>query len=136
MARDDHKTRRLTAKQGLAVQTILTAATMDEAAKEAGTTRSTLYRWLKDDLFFQELSRAKRRMIDHHLLRLQRTTGSAIDTLNEICRDKDAPASARVAAAKAVLDSVMKAIEIEVLAAVMNKLKEAGLLGKNITPGF
>ena len=139
-AQSNGKIRHLTSKQAQGIQAILTAPTMEIAAKEAGTTRSTLYRWLGDDLFVQELNQAKRRMIDHHLLRLQRAAGSAIDTLTSICRDEDAPASARVTAAKEILATTLKARELEDieerLVVIEEKIKEKlGIINVSIVEG-
>ena len=78
--------------------------TVEGACKTAGISKSTMYRYLKDSVFDAELKAAKRQLVNRAILRLQQTTGDAARALAEICRDKEAPASARVTAAKAILD--------------------------------
>ncbi|WP_020586375.1 phBC6A51 family helix-turn-helix protein [Desulfobacter curvatus] len=137
MAQNIDESERLSASQLKGVQALLTAPTVDQAAQKAGVGRTTLYRWLKDDVFIRELNQAKRRMIDHHLIRLQRAAGLAIDTLTAICRDKDAPAGSRVAAAREILAATLKARELEDLQTVMEKLKNSGFLdNKNNGSGY
>jgi hypothetical protein len=83
-----------------------------------------MYRYLKDPVFEAELSRAKRQLVNRAILRLQQTTGDAARALADICRDKEMPASARVTAAKAILDGAIRAIEIESIEARIKALEE------------
>lgn len=96
-----------------AIEALIACDTIDVACKESGITRSTMYRYLKEPLFNKELKVAKRQLINRAVLRLQQTCGDATRALAEICRNKDAPASARVSAAKEILSSALKSIEIE-----------------------
>lgn len=91
----------------------MTHDSIDKAAKSIGVTRNTLYRYMKDPLFDKELRAAKRQMVNRAIMRLQQSCGDATRALAQICRDKDAPASARVAAAREILGNALKAIEIE-----------------------
>jgi len=52
-------------------------------------------------------------MVDRAILSLQRSCRHAAAALAAICRDEEAPPSARVAAAREILSQTMKAIEIE-----------------------
>ena len=113
MNQNKDKRLHLTAKQLKAIQAILTADTMENAAEEAGVTRNTLYRWLRDDLFAQELNLAKRQIVRQGIMRLHQATRDAVKTLLEICRDVEAPASSRVAAAREILNNTLKSIELE-----------------------
>jgi hypothetical protein len=119
----------LTAKQLRGIQAILQADSMEQAAEIAEVNRKTLYRWLENDLFMRELSRAKRIIINQGLLKLQRGTNEASATLIEICQDKDAPPSSRVAAARQILDNTMKSIELEEFEERLKALEERLLIG-------
>jgi ribulose 1,5-bisphosphate carboxylase large subunit-like protein len=45
--------------------------------------------------------------------------------LRSVCEDSEAPASARVSAAKAILDGAVKAVELQDLAARVEELEAA-----------
>jgi len=61
-------------------------------------------------------------------LRLQQTCGDAARTLGEICRDKDATPASRVSAAKEILSSALKAMELEEIEDRLKLLEERLLL--------
>ena len=107
-----------------AIEALISCDTVDEAAKVCGRTRSTIYRYLKEPLFDQKLKAAKRQLINRAILRLQQTAGDATRALAEICRDKNAPPSARVSAAKEILKSSFQAIEMEDLEERLEKLEK------------
>jgi len=64
-------------------------------------------------------------MVQYSILKLQRSTKDAVQALSEICRDKNnSTASARVAAAREILATSLKAIEIEELEVRIEKLEQ------------
>jgi hypothetical protein len=103
----------LSRNQLKAVEALISYDTVADAAKACGLARDTVYRYLKDPLFDHELKKAKRTMVDRAILSLQRSCRHAATALAAICRDEEAPPSARVSAAKEILNQTMKAIEIE-----------------------
>lgn len=105
----------LTAKKLKAIEALLSYDTVDKACKGCGVDRSTMYRYLREPEFDKELKKAKRQLVSRAILRLQQACGDASRALAEICRDKKAPPSARVSAAREILSSTMKAIETEEL---------------------
>ena len=100
-------------KQDLAIAALLHSESIRDAAKEAGIAEATLHRYLKDESFKAEYHAAKREVIDHVICRLQQSAGKAVKALVEISGDEEAPASARVSAARTILEISMKAIEFE-----------------------
>ncbi len=124
MAQNKDKRLHLSANQIKGIQALLSSNTREKAAQKAGVTRNTMYRWLNDDLFLAELNKAKGQLIRHHLLTLQRATVDAVKTLTEICKDKKAPASARVAAAREILNNTLKSIELEDIEARIKAIEE------------
>jgi len=100
-------------KQDRAIAALLKAETIRDAAKEAGIAEATLHRYLKDDAFKKAYREAKRAVVDHAICQLQRSAGKAVKALSSIIDEADAPASARVSAAKTILEVAMKAVEIE-----------------------
>ena len=114
----------LTGEKFKALEALLTCDTIDKPFKDSGITRSTMYRYMKDDVFNNELKLAKRQLINRAVLRLQQTCGDATRALAEICRNKDAPASARVSAAREILSSALEAVEIENIEGRLKSLEE------------
>jgi len=102
-------------KQERAISALLNAPSLREAAKEAGISEATLHRWLKEDDFQTSYRAAKKELVNHAICRLQRAAGKAVDALKEIIEDKKNPASSRVSAAKTILETSIKAFEIEEL---------------------
>lgn len=100
-------------KQDLAIAALLHSESIRDAAKEAGIAEATLHRYLKDESFKTEYHVAKRAVVNHAICRLQQSAGKAVKALVEISESKEAPASARVSAAKTILEISMKAIEFE-----------------------
>jgi predicted DNA-binding protein (UPF0251 family) len=115
---------KLNGKKLKAIQAILANDTLEAAAKQVGISRTTLHRYLNENVFSKELKKAKRSMINQTILRLQRSTSDAARTLAEVCRDKEAPPSSRVSAAREILSNAMKAMEFEDLEARMESIEQ------------
>lgn len=124
MTLNSHEMSHLKGKQAKGIEALLTSDTIEKAAQKAGVTRKTLYRWMKKDIFVKELNQAKRQLVQHGILRLQRATKDAVKTLLEICKDKDAPASSRVSAAREILRNTLKSIELEEIESRLKVLEE------------
>jgi hypothetical protein len=103
----------LSKNQLKAVEALISYDTVADAAKACGLGRDTLYRYMRDPLFDGELRKAKRTMVDQAVTSLQRSCKDAAAALADICKDKDSPPSARVAAAREILGQTMRALEIE-----------------------
>jgi hypothetical protein len=124
MIQNSDKKLHLKGKQAKGIQALLSADTIDKASELTGVTRNTLYRWLKDDFFIHELNQAKRKLVQHSILRLQRAVKDAVKTLLEVCNDKKAPASSRVSAAREIIRSTLKSIELEEIEDRLTTLEE------------
>ncbi len=111
-------------RRELAVAALLEVPTIQEAAKASGVGLTTLHRWIREDIEFQTAYReAKRRALDQAIARLAVISSQAVETLREVMGDAEAPANARVSAAKAVLDAAFKASETEDLAVRVTELE-------------
>lgn len=73
----------------------------------------TLWRWLKIEHFKSAYREARCRIVSLAIGRLETNLNKAINTLLEIAENVEAPASARVTAARAIIDQSLKAVEIE-----------------------
>ena len=122
MAAPDEK---LHGKQAAAIAALLSHRTIAEAAHQVGIGDRTLLRWLQEDRVFQAAYRtARRHVVQHAVAQVQQATSMAVATLEAIMQDAEAPASARVSAAKAVLDTAIKGVELEDLAARIAALEQ------------
>ena len=94
----------LTPRQEEAIAALLTCANVQEAARKVQIGRTTLYRWLKDETFLAAYKEARHQAMSWVPGRIQRLVGKAVHTLEHILDDPEAPAPARVNAARAVLE--------------------------------
>lgn len=108
---------KLSRKQEALISALLLAPTLADAARLAGIGEVTAWRWLKDPAFQTAYREARRAVVQQAITQVQRATGDAVETLRSVMQDTTAPASARVAAAKAVLETAFKAVEVEDLEA-------------------
>jgi len=118
---------KLSRKQEQGIRALLLQPTLVDAATAIGVDERTLRRWLRDDAVFQMAYReARRAVVQHAIVQVQRATGEAVETLRSVMQDAEASASARVSAAKAILETAVKGIEIEDLEARIAALEAHG----------
>ncbi len=109
-----------------AVVALLESDSVLEAARSVNIGETTIYRWMKD-VEFQALYRdARREVVRQAVARLQRACRQAVDTLTDVMQCGESPASARVTAARAVLEMAFKAVELEDIDARVTVLERAG----------
>jgi hypothetical protein len=98
--------------------------TLKEAALASGVSETTLWRYMQDEAFSRRLREAQREAVNHAVTRLQRASGDAVTVLHDLMLKADAPASARISAARTVLDYSLRAAEIDELKARIASLEE------------
>ena len=103
----------LTSRKLRAISCILENNSIEDAAKKAGVSRSTLYNWLNDSQFKTRLERERRAVFEEGLNALKTATSKAAKTLIELlnCRDRNT----RRLAAKEIINLAIKAVEIREL---------------------
>jgi len=94
---------KLSRKQELAIAALLTCSAIADAAKQCSIGEVTLHRWLKDATFQAAYREARR----------------------QVMQAAEAPASAKVSAAKTILETAVKAVELEDLEARIVALEAA-----------
>ncbi len=82
------------------------------AAKEAGVSEATVFRYLQDPEFQSRYRDARRQLVETAIAQLQSDCTIAVRVLREVAEDKQAPASSRVAAAKTIIEQSIGAIEL------------------------
>jgi hypothetical protein len=110
----------------LNVLALLEAPSVAAAARQSGIGVRTLYRWLNEDLDFQdELRETRARSLDHAATRLQSTAQQAVQTLVDLLASKDQPEPGRAALVRTALDFAFRAGAYSDLAERIDLLEEA-----------
>jgi phage terminase small subunit len=118
----------LTPKQRKAVEALLTTGEIAAAAKEAGVSKDSLYRWMKQPVFIGAVRDAEARALDELSRLLVRLGRSAVTTLAKAMADPAAPYATRVRAADASLSRLLQLRELATLEARVRALEvQAGL---------
>jgi hypothetical protein len=112
-----------------AIAALLSHGTLGQASVASSISESTLRRWLKEPYFQAAYSQAKRQLLEGTVNRLRSIGDAAVDGLSEVVKDKSSPAGARVSAGRAILEIMLKAVEVQDLTDRLDKLEEA--MGKD-----
>jgi hypothetical protein len=110
---DEEGTSGLHPLQTRALVELLTARTVEGAAERVGISERTLRRWLGREEFRKALRSEQRAVMVHVTTRLQQASVRAVDTLVDVMVDTNLSASARVGAARAVLDLARDGADLE-----------------------
>ncbi len=115
----------LTDKQAAFLPALLSYPTIKEACFSSGISEATAWRWLSSDSKFREQYRlARRQVVEHVIVRIQTDAASAAKVLRDVADDKEASASARVSAAKSIIELAVKAVEIGDVEARLEALEQ------------
>jgi uncharacterized protein (UPF0147 family) len=121
---------KLTGRQEKALLALLTTGEIKRAAEVSNVGEATLHRWLLDSEFQARYRAARRQLVESALAQLQSDGTKAATVLREIAEDKQAPANARVSAAKTILEHSIKGVEqldtLERIEALEQMLKVKG----------
>jgi hypothetical protein len=101
----------LSHKQEKALASLLALGEVKAAAKDARVGETTLWRWLKDETFARAYREGRRKVLEASASRLTADSAAASRVLLQIAEDEKASASARVAAARAIIESAVKTVE-------------------------
>lgn len=99
-------------RQRRAISALLSAPTLKDAAERAGIGERTLRRWLQDAAFREALHRAQDETLAQAARQSLAAMGEALATLQGIMADPLAQPTARVSAARAVLEHAARLYEI------------------------
>jgi hypothetical protein len=114
----------LTPRQELALQAVISHATLKEAALAAGVSETTLWRYKREPEFSRRLREARRDVVDHTLTQLQRASGDAVTVLRDLMMRENAPAAARISAARTFIDYSIRAAEQDELDGRLAELEQ------------
>lgn len=110
-------------KEDLAVIALLSEPTIGKAAKRVGVSEATLWRWMQDESFQELYREARNKAVGQAIARLQQATTKAVNTLEAVISDSKAPANVKVNAARIIIETALRAIEIEDIQARLDRLE-------------
>ena len=108
-------------KRAEALSALLTSTTIKEAARKIGLSARTLNNYLSDPDFRAEYEKRVEDIAQSAAAKLKKYMGEAVDVLYQTATSKEGGSTARVAAARALLDYGLKVSEMEDL---RDKLEE------------
>jgi hypothetical protein len=100
-------------KKEAAIAALLVCPTLSEAASSCNVAESTIRRWLKDGIFSRCYAEARRQTLETTVNLLRQKAVGGVVTLSEISENKQAPATARVSAARSLVELAIKAAELQ-----------------------
>lgn len=111
---------KLSSKQRQAIRSLLSKPSIASAAKASAVSETTLYRWLREPAFRQELTEAESVAIDTAARRLVGLTEAAISVIVSILADMSIHPSIRLRAATVVIENMLikKANKLRTIAEV------------------
>lgn len=101
------------AKKETAIVALLQSPTVREAAEKVQIAERTLWRWLEDESFRKQYTDARKAAFSRALALLQQGLGEAVIVLRDVMNCPDSNNTSRVSAAKAVIDTALRAMEME-----------------------
>jgi hypothetical protein len=101
---------------------MLLHANVQAAAKSVGVSYTTAWRWLQDPTVIGWLREARKDAMKAAMSRLQQTALGAVDCLCEV-QSKAESESARVSAARTILEQALRTVELEDIEERIEKLE-------------
>ena len=114
---------RLTERQQRVIPHLLASPSTEEACRRAKINKTTVYEWLKEETFRQELKRQRDAVIERALDNLKANISKATETLVKLLDSDKEPIQAR--AAEDIIEFTQKALEHEELEKRIDALEES-----------
>src|SRR5262245_4151102 len=119
----------LSPKAEVFLANLMTAPTVQGAAKAAGVSERQAHRWLREEEFAAAYAERRQEAVTQATARLQSAAGHAVSVLLAVMLDRNTPATSRVAAARTVLEMGARAAADAQLLERIERLEEALLPG-------
>ncbi len=114
----------MTPRQNKALQGLLCKPTKRQAAEYAGISESTMRSYLSNTEFMSAYREAVTGLLDDASREAKQALSPALSTLREITEDSTAPASARIAGARSLLEFGLKLTELTDVMSRMTELEK------------
>ena len=111
-------------KKEEALAALLSTGTQKEAAKKAGISTRTLSAYLADPDFRKKYEEELAKITQSASVKLKKYMSEAVDVLHSTATDQETGATAKVAAARALLDYGLKVSEMEDLRDRLDQIEE------------
>jgi hypothetical protein len=99
-----------------AIQALVSAPSVQEAAARARVREETLWRWLgRDEAFQEEVKQERRRQREAACIAAESLLAVALEALGKVLNDETAEAAARVEAARATFDIAVELYKLTIL---------------------
>jgi hypothetical protein len=102
----------LRTNQQRAITAPMTSPTIEKAARAAGVSKATMFRWLAEDDFSKALREASSSLLEGAVATLQAGSSEAVEALRGVLADKLATDAAKVSAARTILDMALRCREM------------------------
>jgi hypothetical protein len=112
-------------KKEAAILALLSSRSVEDAARVAGVTPRSLYRWQKEPAFNAAYREARRAVFSQSVARIHQMTSAAVTILGKVMVDPSTPPATKIRAADSILSHTAKAIEIEDVGARLSELERA-----------
>lgn len=113
----------LSRRQHMALASLLSGASIIDAAKAAGVNRNTVTKWLALPAFWQALSDASAQALRLASVASASDMDDALATVREVMTDTDAPPALRLRAAIAMLDVRLRLLDVLDFATRLDELE-------------
>jgi predicted DNA-binding protein YlxM (UPF0122 family) len=112
----------LSSRQMRTITCILENNSIEEAAKKASVSRSTIYNWLRQDHFKDRLEQERKALFDEGLSTLKGATAKAAKKMVELLNSTDE--NIRRLTSKEIINVALKVVEIKKLEERVDHLEE------------
>jgi ribosomal protein S11 len=96
-----------------AIAALMAGRTIKQAAQECSIGYRTLKTWLASEWFQAEYRAARQRLLDSTINQLRSIGSEGVAGLHDVVTNTSHPAAARVSAARAILEVLLKAVEVQ-----------------------
>jgi hypothetical protein len=104
------------------IAAMLVQPTVEAAARSAGISYVTAWRWMKDEAVIARYRAARRDAMQHAMARLEQAASGAVECLMEV-QSKGESESARVSAARCILETAMRSVELNDIQERLDRLE-------------
>jgi hypothetical protein len=105
------------------IEGLLSSPNVESAAASAGIGARTAWRWMRDPTVLERLADLRRQSMQHAMTRLQAAASASVDCLCAVQQSGESE-SAKVSAARCILEMALRAAEIGDIVERISKLEQ------------
>ena len=116
---------KISRKMDAAILALLQEPTIEKAAARSGVSEVTLWRWQQMPEFQEQYQAARKKTVEVALGQLQQASVEAVDVLRDVMKTACKSPSARVSAARTILEMAQQSIDLEEMLSRLTKIEQA-----------